>query len=235
MHNFWPSSGFGQLRRNARGWLAISDDYLRLYLARPELALVPESCAAEQALHEALLAAPARALAPGELDAVQDADARGNYALFLRFRDGLLAAGTLEAYYLGLIRSGAVTVPPLFVDLVVQAIVRNLLDGVRDPQELRAAEMLFRVQRLSSQQGQVLAGDREVLDLLNETGGFGDLGRLLVQSKVPMAALNIEVLGEDNGAGYWAASEGHSHLLDLTHDKAHLRHGLNAMARVLEK
>ena len=43
MHYFWPSSGFGELERNERGWLLPTDDYLRLFLARPELALVPES------------------------------------------------------------------------------------------------------------------------------------------------------------------------------------------------
>ena len=60
MQDFWPSSGFGRLRRNARGWLEPTDEYLRLFLARPELALVPESCAAEQALHATLLEQPAR-------------------------------------------------------------------------------------------------------------------------------------------------------------------------------
>jgi hypothetical protein len=58
MQNFWPSSGFLQLQRNERGWLLPTDKYLRIFLARPELALVPESCAAEHTLHAALLDAP---------------------------------------------------------------------------------------------------------------------------------------------------------------------------------
>ena len=45
MQVFWPTSGFAQLARNARGWLVPSDGYFRLFLARPELALVDESCA----------------------------------------------------------------------------------------------------------------------------------------------------------------------------------------------
>ena len=80
-----------------RGWLRPTDAYLRSFLALPELALVAESCAAEIALHEALTQAPARPVAPAELDALQDADARANVAMFLAFRDALLAAGTLEA------------------------------------------------------------------------------------------------------------------------------------------
>lgn len=100
MHSFWPSSGFGELERNERGWLLPTDGYLRLFLARPELALVPESCKAELALHAALVASPSKPVSPNELEALRDADARDSYTLFLRFRDGLLAAGSLEACYL---------------------------------------------------------------------------------------------------------------------------------------
>lgn len=96
--DFWPGCGFQALARDARGWLVPSDEYLQWLLARPELALVPESCAAEIALHESLALSPARVVLSAELAAVQDDDARENYTVFLRFRDGLLAAGTLEAY-----------------------------------------------------------------------------------------------------------------------------------------
>ena len=101
MQDFWPSSGFSQLERNARGWLVPTDAYLRLFLARPELALVEESCPAEIALHAALVASPrlavtSIALAAG-LAELADDDVRANYGFFLRFRDDLLAAKTLEA------------------------------------------------------------------------------------------------------------------------------------------
>jgi hypothetical protein len=247
MQDFWPSSGFGRLRRNARGWLEPTDEYLRLFLARPELALVPESCAAERALHAALVEHPARVVSAVELDALVDDDARANYRLFLAFRDALLAAGTVEAYYLGLFRAGRIDIPPLFVDLLAQAILRNLLDDTHDATVARAAEMLFRPQRISRADGQVLAGDREVLDLLNETRGLGDIGRLLVQAKAPLRAVNLEVLGADNAARYWASDTRYDFLLDLTHevtqDLGHgvqfrmtrARSGLKALARVLEQ
>ena len=247
MHDFWPASGYPQLERDAGGWLRPTDAYLRLFLALPELALVPESCEAEAVLHAALIDAPSRAVSQAELSAVQDPDARENYATFIAFRDALLAAGTLEAWYLRLMRSGAVAAPPAFVDRVAQAIVRNLLDDCSDAFEARAAELLFRAQRLSSTEGRVLCADRDVIDLLHDTAGFGDLGRLLVQANAPMTAINVAVLSPDNAPDYWRLSERHSMLLDLTHEldtdighglvftMARTHSGLAALARVLQK
>ncbi len=247
MQNFWPSSGFDQLRRNARGWLEPTDDYLRLFLQRPELALVDESCPNEIKLHTALQAEPARAVALVELAAIKDADARESYTLFVNFRNELLAAGTLEACYLGLFRRGVMGVPPLFLDLLAQAIVRNVLHDSTDAYEARAGEMLFRPQRLTIEQGQILAGDLSVLDMLNETGGLGDIGRLLAEAKAPLREIRMQVLSDANAADYWRAGERYNFLLDLTHevnnDLSHglvltmtrARSGLTALARVLEK
>lgn len=245
-HDFWPSSGFSALQRNSRGWLVPADSYLRLFLQRPELALVEESCPAEIALHGDLVSSPRRALDSAALAKLADADVRGNYELFFRFRDGLLAAGTLEAYYLRLMRSGSVDVPPLFIDLVVQACVRNLLDTSTDALHARAGELLFRAQRIHSEDGQILSGDQVVLDLLNETGGLGDMGRLLAQNNAPMRDVNLEVLSDFNAQRYWQSGDRHNFLLDLTHevsnDLSHglvltmtrARSGLKAVARVLE-
>ena len=97
--------------------------------------------------------------------------------------------------------------------MLAQAIVRNALDGCREALVARAGEMLFRAQRISTEGGQVLAGDREALDMLNETGGFGDLGRLLAQAQAPLRSLKLEVLSPDNEVDYWAADQRHRHLL----------------------
>jgi hypothetical protein len=246
-NDFWTRSGDAGLQRNDRGWSVPTAAYVRSLLARPELALVPESCAAEVALHESLLSTPLKPVPTVELAAVQDEDARENYAVFLRFRDGLMAAGTLEAYYLQLMRSGAVNVPAVFIDAVVQALLRNLLDDCNDALEARAAEMLFRPQRITVQEGQMLAGDRATLDMLNETAGLGEVGRLLLQSGALQPAIDMQVLTADNAALYWAQSERHHFLLDLTHeltqDLSHgltlkltrARSGLKALARVLER
>jgi len=257
--DFWPACGYTLLERNTEGWLQPTPAYVAAWLARPELALVPESCRAETRLHQALQRDPLRPVPPAELAALKDADARENYSHFLSLRDALLQAGTLEAWLLGLWRSGRVTVPPLFIDLVVQAVLRGLLDGGGDAEddatpsafEARAAEMLFRTQRLSTHEGRLLAGDKETLDLQRETHGFGDLGRLLAQAAQPLKAVQMQVLQPHNAAAYWAeaARPGgrHNFLLDLTHEikqelghglEFHLTHahsGLKALSRVLER
>ncbi len=228
-----------------------TDDFLRLFLERPELAPVPESCGAELNLHAALLASPKQTVTPAALSKVQDADARESYSHFLRFRDGLLAAGTLEAYYQRLFpRSGGghVNIPPLFIDMLVDAITLSMLGDAADAYEARARDMLYRAQRISTQNGQVLSGDQQTLDMLNETGGLGDIGRFLAEAKAPMAAVDMQVLTDDNAAAYFQQAAGrHAFLLDLTHevtnDLSHgllltmtrARSGLKALASVLQK
>ena len=249
MQNFWSSSGSSRLQRDDRGWLPPTPDYLRLFLARPELAPVPESCRAEVALHAALLESPSNPVAPAELQAIADDDARESYRLFLSFRDALLAAGTLEAYYLSLFAPNeqGITIPPLFIDLLAQAIIHSLLSESADAYEVRAGEMLFRSQRISTQDGQVLAGDRDVIDLLSETGGLGDFGRFLAEAKAPLQTVNLRVLTDENATDYWLQADRHTFLLDLTHevsnDLSHglvlkmtrARSGLKALANVLQK
>src|SRR5438105_2842924 len=165
MHrDFWRSSGFPLLRRDDSGHLRVTDDFLRAYLVRPELLPSEDSCAAEIALHDALLAEPRREIDEARLTALADPDARDNYRIVLRFRDRLVAGGTLEAAYLELFRGGAVDLPPLFVDHLVHAILRNLLDGADDPFRLRAAELLFRSQRVSLGEGAVMLADEEIVE-----------------------------------------------------------------------
>jgi hypothetical protein len=251
--DFWTSCGIHHLQRNARGWLQPTDGYWRLWLERPELALVEESCAAERALHEALLSEPGRAVPPAELAALQDDDARANHQLFLAFRDTVTAAGSLEAAYAGFFRAGSIQIPPLFLDLMVQAIVCNLLQDAKpdaDAWTWRAAELLFRRQRVQVQDGRVLSGDAQVLDMLSETGGLGEVGRLLMQGGAGLAPVQVEVLGEESAQRYLDSCVGpgrFNFVLDLTHEvRNELPHGLtltmtrshsglSALARVLER
>ena len=138
--DFWRNSGFHLLDRDADGRLSVTDDFLRAYLQRPEVAPIEESCDAERRLHAALMQAPRRAVAAAELDAIRDEDARHNYRMVLRLRDRLVAAGTVEGCYLGLFQAG-VDLPPLFIEQLVHVILRNVLDGCEDPLQLRAAEL----------------------------------------------------------------------------------------------
>ena len=247
MQDFWPASGLRHLRANERGWLVPTDAYLRGFLARPELAPEDGSCRAERALHAALVDQPSRPVAAGELRALRDADVRENYAHFLAFRDALQGAGSLEAWYLALIRSGRIAIPPLFIDLVVHALVHHLLRDSSDGFELRAGELLFRPQRVSLHDGQVLCADAQHAELMNETAGFGELGRLLVQNKTPLKPAQLPVLGPDNVAAYWQEGDRHGYAFDLGHESVtevghgllfttrRSHSGLAALARVLER
>jgi len=247
MRDIWPASGFRELQRDAQGWLVPTDPYLRRFLELPQLAPVEESCDAERRLHESLCHAPMRPVPPLELLGLADADARDNYTHFLRFRDALLAARSLEAWYLQLFRAGAIDVPPLFIDRVAEAIVRNVVDGIDDPFVLRAAELLYRPQRIAVHDGRILAADRETADRLSDAASLDPLGRLLRQEPGADAAPGLEVLGPDNAPRYFEPAERHAFALDLSHGFAtDLGHGLTitlaradsglkALARVLER
>ena len=250
MQNFWTACGHQHLTRNERGWLVASPDYWRLWLQRPELALVPESCKAEKRLHAVLTETPNMQVTPADYKYFKDDDVRENYKLFLRFRDELEAAGSLEAAYMGWIQSGNNQLPPLFIDLVVQAIVCNILTGVDDAWIWRAAELLFRRQRITVRDGRVLSGDSDTLDNLQATGGLGEMGRLLMEGGAPLKAVDVKVLHKDNEDRYLLQLEGlgrYGFLLDMTHEiqnelphglilkMVNARSGLKALAAVLTR
>jgi hypothetical protein len=231
MPDFWRASGHHLLDRTAAGRLAVGDAFLRAYFLRPEVRPVAESCAAERALHEALLADPRRDVTTAELGALADPDARENYAVLLAFRDRLAAAETLEDAYLGLFVDPPKTpVPPLFVDQLVHVILRRVLDGVDDPLRARAGELFFRAQRATIRDGAVMLADADTVDMYARTGGLGSLGALLVESNTPTRTIELDVLGERNAASYWSRDERYDTVLDLTFG----RPGLDALARDLE-
>jgi hypothetical protein len=252
MLDFWPACGWRHLQADDQGRLPPSAAWTGHWLDRPELALVAESCPAERRLHQALRVDPLRPVPQAELAALLDDDARENYRLFLALRDGVWAAGTLESFYTGLFGQDAITLPPLFIDTIAQTLLRQLLDVDADAFAARAAELLFRPQRITLQDGRVLAGDRMTLDRLSDAGGFGALGRLLAEAKVPLRSAQLQVLSPDNAADYWQDC-GHDGLerfrfvLDLTHQvpkalapgvnvPVTLAHsGLTALARVLAR
>ena len=215
--DFWRNSGFHLLTRNAAGHLELSDDFLRAYYLRPEVHPVEESCEAERALHAALMDAPRHGVAPQALEAIVDTDARDNYRVVLRFRDRLLSAGTLEASYLRLFQGAGVDVPPMFVDQLAHAILRNVLDGCEDPLQLRAAELFFREQRVTLQDGQVLLADREIVEMHANGSQYGSLGRLIVEAKGSLGRVDLDVLERENADLYWSRESRHDTVLRLNH------------------
>ena len=262
MLDFWPTCGWRHLQLDRAGQLRPTTAWFDHWLGRPELALVAESCAGETTLHQALRADPLAVVSSAALAAVSDADVRENYRLFLALRDGVLAAGTLEAFYTGLFRAGAITLPPLFIDLIVQDLLRQWLDSGADALQARAAELLFRPQRISLAGGRLLAADRATADRLSDGAGFGALGRLLADAQVPLRSAQLAVLTDDNALAYWAEGQhcssgqidqrtdhrtDHRFVLDLTHTvRKTLAHGVAvplalassgqaALARVLQR
>jgi len=232
MPDFWQSSGYRLLAVGADGHLGPTDDFLRAYLARPELAPVAQSCAAELALHDALLREPRRSVAPGDVAAIADEDARGNYHVWLRFRDRLLAAPSLEAAYVALFRGEGVDVPPLFVHQLTQVFLRHVLGEDCDPFEARAAEMLFRVQKIALPgDGAVMAADAETVEVLSTTGGFGSLGELLAQNRTPVRSIDLDVMTRDNARDYWSRDERYDLSVSLNRGQP----CLDALCRVLER
>jgi hypothetical protein len=231
MPDFWPSCGYRLLATGSDGRLTVTDAFLRSFLARPELAPVAESCPAELALHDALMKLPRRAVPATELDALADADARDNYRIWLRFRDRLLAAPSLEAAYVALFR-GDVDVPPLFVHQLTQVLLRHILGEGADPLHARMAEMLFRPQRIAVLEDKtVMAADDRTVELYATTGGFGSLGELLRQQSVPTRSVDLDVLGADNAAAYWERDERFDCSVMLNRGQP----PLDALCRVLER
>lgn len=230
MHEFWKSAGFHLLEVNEQGWLTVTPDFLRAYFSRPEVHPVDESCDSEIALFEALMNDPFMSVDDARLNQLADEDARDNYRVVLRFRDRLASAGTLEGAYLELMRGERIDVPPVFVDQMVHVILRNILSDARDPIRLRAAELFFRDQNVSTDDGRVMLADDEIVEMYTESGGLGGLGQLLMESNTPVKSVELDVLDEDNKDIYWERSDRFDTVVDLRFTQP----ALDGLARVIE-
>ncbi|MBM3368975.1 MAG: hypothetical protein FJY43_11995 [Betaproteobacteria bacterium] len=230
MPDFWRSSGYHLLEKDAAGRLRVTDDFLRAYYLRPEIHPVEESCDAEHDLHAALMREPRREVPPAELEALADADARDNYRILLRFRERLLGAASVEACYAGLFGGQGVDVPPLFVEQLAHVILRNILDGCEDPLQARAAELFFREQKASLKYGDALLADLETVEMHASGNQFGSLGRLIVEAQGVLGTVNLDVLDRNNAALYWDRHSRHDTVISVTYG----RPALEALCRVIE-
>lgn len=223
MRPFWIHSGLSLLDVDANGGLVVTDEFLRAYLSRAELAPIEDSCPKECALHARLVRAPRDAVDAHELAGLADPDSAENWRLFLRFRDRLLAAPSLQAAYYALFADAATTgridVPPLFADQLAQIIVHHLLADCEDGLLLRVAELWFREQRVSLEGGRVVLADSETVeDRIDQSSG-SDLGRLLARGGVASAGAEVEVLDAGNAEQYFGRDEKHDHAIELTHGR----------------
>ena len=231
LRDYWRSCGYGLLEPTAEGHLRVTDDFLRSLLERPELAPVPESCERELALHQQLLGNPRADIDAQQLAAVTDEDARANYAIWLRFRERLLAHPTLEGSYVALFRGDGVDVPPVFVHQLTQILLRHVLGSRPPAMQARVAEMLFRPQRISVQDdGQVMAADDETVERHAVAANFGSIGELLKQGGAALRTAELDVMLEDNADVYWGRDESHDLVVSLNHGQP----AVDALCRVLE-
>ena len=138
MPDFWPSCGYRLLATGSDRRLTVTDDFLRSYLARPGARADPGVLRrGARAARRAAASCRARRCAATSCARSPTPDARDNYRIFLRFRDRLLGAPSLEAAYLGLFQGDGVDVPPLFVHQLTQVLLRHILGEGADPLQAR--------------------------------------------------------------------------------------------------
>ena len=172
---------------------------------------------------------PRRPVSSAELNLMRDPDAKDNYRIVLRFRDRLLAAGTVEGCYMNLFK-GDVDVPPLFMEQMVHVVVRNILASCTDTLALRAAELLFREQKATIQDGHVLLADLETIEMHASGSQYGNLGRLIVEAQGATGKASLNVLERANAESCWERESRHDTVISLTYG----RPALDAYSRVLE-
>ena len=226
MTDFWVSSGHHLVDRDESGRLVVTDDFLKVYLARPEVVPPDEACIVERAVHQRLMRDPRAPVETAEVGDIADRDARENWRHLLAFRNHLLRHPTLEAAYLALARAPKVTVPPLFLNQLVHVILRNLLDAERDPFVLRAAEMMFRPQRLTLKDGILLLADADVVDGANADPHAAPLVAIFGDAR----ARGLDVLLADTADDYFARSDAFDFVVDFRFGEP----ARAAFARVLE-
>jgi len=224
--DFWMSSGHHLLDHDAHGYLTVSDEFLKAYLARPEIKPPEDACAAERDLYARLLAHPRQDIVDADIAAISDRDGRENWAVFRRFRNLLLAHSSLEAAYLAQLRSKDPPLPWLFANQLTHLILRNALDGVEDPLILKTAELFFRRQKLSRRNDMLLLADADLVEdrqaalhaspllAMFQDGGTGDL----------------DIFDETTAGDYRRRSDAFDLVLDFRAKGA----GRAAFARVME-
>ena len=143
----------------------------------------------------------------------------------IAWRDHLASVDTLEAAYLDIVRR-SLRFPQIFIGQLVQAILRNMLDDCDDVFVLRAAEMFFRLQKVTLQEGTVLATDLETAE---RHDGRQDSPLVALLGLPPTSG--ADVLSEGNASSYWSRSDMFDMALDLTGGQR----GLTALGEVVAR
>jgi hypothetical protein len=230
MRHFWKSAGMHLLDFDPDGWLKITPQFLLAYYTRPEIHPIDSSCAEEIRLHDALMQDPFHPIEEERLQRLKDKDAADNYRVLLTYRDLLVRAGTIERAYLELMCSHYIAIPPLFIDQMVHLIVRNIVKDAADPIRLRASEIFFREQSVSTEGGRILLADEEIVDMHAQADPGTGAGQLLGAPGSAIRTIELDVLGEHNKDTYWARSDRFDTVIDFRCEQP----APDAFARVVE-
>lgn len=224
INDFWLTSGWHLLDKDKSGCLVPTEDFMRAYFYRPEVAPIEESCEAEIELHKKLVEAPFVKVEKRDLDLIKDKDVVFNYEVILKFREFLSNYATLEAAYLAISRGQSINFPPLFVDQLVQIILRNILNENSFALQVRASELFFRTQVVTIAEDEIMVADEAVVQLQAEQKNI-DI------NKPNQLEVDIDILRESSADNYWERSD----KFDTSIDLAYTKPGLDALARVIEK
>ncbi|WP_114689345.1 DUF6352 family protein [Polynucleobacter necessarius] len=232
MTNYWVNSAYNTLEISSDHQLLVTDDLLHTYMARPGLALVPESCAAERSLHLRVTDNPRAEVLDSEIAAMADENIRENYRVWLRYRKRLLAASSLESFDMSLFKGEGVDVPPLFIAQLAQIFIRHILGDEAHPLEVRMGKLVFRVQKTTViDDGIVMGADDEVVIRNAQASETGNIMDLLKGKSMSMRSADLDVSHENNADAYWARNEE----LDLAAQLNFGHEPINYFCRVLEK
>ena len=222
--DFWLTSGWHLLIRDENGHIVPTVDFMRAYFMRDEVAPEAASCPAELALHKKLIDDPFASVVPTDLFEIADKDVVHNYQAVLRFRDFLSNFNSLEDAYMAITRGATIQFPPLFVEQMTQIILRNILDGVTDPMQIRAAELLFRDQLVTLDDGRIMVADQETVKL--------QIGIQRMQGEdVAGNETVIDIMASETADEYWQRSDQFNTSVDI----AFTQPALDGLARVIEK
>ena len=224
INDFWLTSGWHLLDKDQSGCLVPTEDFMRAYFYRPEVAPIEESCEAEIGLHKKLVESPFIKVDKTDLDSIKDKDVVFNYEVILKFRDFLSNYSTLEAAYLAISRGQSINFPPLFVDQLVQIILRNILNENSFALQVRASELFFRILFVTIAEDEIMVADEAVVQLQAEQKNIS-------KNKSNQLEVDIDILRESSADNYWERSD----KFDTSIDLAYTKPGLDALARVIEK
>ena len=216
--DFWLTSGWHLLNKDNENRLLPSEDFMKAYFIRPEVQIVSESCLQEIKLNKKLLNNPFSNVDKKEIELIDDNDVKFNYRMILNFRDFLSNSENIESAYLKFCKGQKINFPPLFLDHLVQIILRNILDKEPFPLEARVAEIFFRSQITNIQQDEIMLADQEITNLQ------------VLDSK-EKKNVDVDILRESTADFYWERSD----RFDTSIDIAYTKPGLDALARVMEK